>query len=444
MTTRKSKSIRLAMFRADNHAYWFAPMIQKCDPFLLREHSNDRNPPSAARLPRDDRADRHLGSGSEGAADPPQSFSQKLKEFLTLPFFTLNLLRRMSTYCSTTRIADELGVSQSAVSYVLNDRWREKRISRETRDRILKYARRIRYRPNRLAQCLQARRSYTVGVIVSFIMGSFYQEILSGIESILGRSFVLLLGVSENNAEKEAKLIEQFLEYRVDGLLVAWSGAAGTHELLGEIVAKQIPLVMIDRYNPRLKTHFVGANNKKLGERITQHLIETGLKEIYFLGSNASLTSSIDRAQGYRAAMKERGLQPRALLLSPLPQAEGAREDIRLGYSGLKQIASEAKPPFGIVTVNTPVAWGVLRAARETGLRIPDQLSIGVIGKESNNDLLETPLTCVTLETETIGREAAQILHNLIEHSNHRKQTVRRLIPGEFVQGKSTPPQSRL
>lgn len=346
----------------------------------------------------------------------------------------------MSNVYSTVRIARDLGVSQSAVSYVLNGQWQKKRISAKTRDRILRYARRVHYRPNRLALGLRARHSNAIGVVVSNITGFFYQEILSGIEAVVGTRYVLLLGASENQPAKEAALIQQFLEFRVAGLLLAWSGDRGNDALLRECLAKQIPLVMLDRYHPRIAAHYVGANNRRLAGLVTRHLIDTGTTDVRFLSSPSVLTSVQERIQGYRETLREFGL-PSRLVRPRLTSPDGKRplgDDEEVGYAALRQVAARTRKPFGVVAANVPTAFGALRAARDLGLRIPEDLAVVTIGQEANSELLATPLTVATLPTVEIGREAARLLLKEIETPHRRNRTVHRLIEGEFRLGKST------
>jgi LacI family transcriptional regulator len=343
---------------------------------------------------------------------------------------------------STRSIARELNVSRSAVSFVLNGCWREKRISQATHDRIVQHVQAVRFRPNRLALSLKNRRTQSVAIVVPLILGSFYQEILSGVEAVLGSRYTLQLGVSDYDPAKEAHLLETFLENRVDGLLFVGTGYPGNDALLREWLTKRIPLVLLDRRPPKVKSHFVASDNVAVGAMATDHLVETGMSAVYFL-SQRLISSATDRWRGYRQALGRRGLKAgEPVVVKP---ENGAVEPHLLsewcGYHGLREILRSARPPFGVVATDPSIAVGVLRAVRDAGLAVPRDVAVCSVDTPLYGDLLETPLTHVRQQTRALGMQAAQILLDQMERQGEERVKPKIvLLPGEFVQGKSTRP----
>src|SRR5436190_9321724 len=173
------------------------------------------------------------------------------------------------------RVADELGVSITTVSKVLNNR---SDIGTETRARVLAKVAELNYRPNVIARSLTLRRTRSLGIIVPDLLHSFFVEIVSGIDSIArSRGYGLLICSSYDDARREREEVEMLRQRQVDGIVLASATAAGNTDLLSELAAAGLGLVMIDR-DDHASVHCdrVVTDDQLVGELATTHLLENG------------------------------------------------------------------------------------------------------------------------------------------------------------------------
>src|SRR5918998_3340646 len=143
------------------------------------------------------------------------------------------------------RIAQELGVSVTTVSKVLNE---HADIGAATRARVLARVQELGYKPNAVARSLSLRRTHTLGVVLPDLMHSFFVEVMSGIEAVTSsRGYGLLLCSSGEDPDKERRELEMLRARQVDGIVVASAHVSGNTDVLKRVAAQGCALVMIDR-----------------------------------------------------------------------------------------------------------------------------------------------------------------------------------------------------
>lgn len=200
-------------------------------------------------------------------------------------------------------IARDLGVSQMTVSKALRN---HSDISQRTRERVLKRTRALNYQPDWIARSMVRRRTYLVGLVLPDLMHSFFAEVASGVAcklQPLGYQVVILN--TEENAEAERRHVENLINRKVDGFIIASVQRSAEEETFQLVAKSQTPFVMIDRVVPGLEANYVGVNDQDLGELAASHLIGLGCKRIAHIhGPNVS--TGIDRLQGYRNALSRR------------------------------------------------------------------------------------------------------------------------------------------
>lgn len=335
--------------------------------------------------------------------------------------------------------AKQIGVSAPLISMVLSDRWRENRVSRETRDRVLAQLAEINFRPNRLAQSIRNKSTGAVGVLVPNIRGSFYQSILSGIEAALGEQFIVNLGVSEYSSARERQLIVSFLERRADGLVLVLAGDQEASPLIEEIKAKEIPLVLIDREHPTEQTNFVGSAHTAIGEQAAQHIIDAGYKQCAFVhyvrDASAHRLVGTHRLEGFQAVMKKRGIRFEVIeehLADP-------QVDLRdLGARSLGRAMKLLPKPFCLFCMDPNVALGVLAECHQQSIDIPNEVGILTVDAIEPNDLLITPLSMIRQQTVRIGTTAAEMLMDMVQGRQHVNHIQRVELGTELIVRRST------
>src|SRR4051794_30668551 len=204
------------------------------------------------------------------------------------------------------RVADELGVSITTVSKVLNNR---SDIGSDTRARVLAKVAELGYRPNVIARSLTLRRTRSLGIIVPDLMHSFFVEIVSGIDAVArSRGYGLLICSSNEDPRREREEVEMLRQRQVDGIVLASATASGNTDLLGELELEGIGLVMIDRDDhASVRCDRVVTDDRLVGEIATTHLLENGRRAIGHI-CGPPIAHARRRTIGYRSALKERGI----------------------------------------------------------------------------------------------------------------------------------------
>ena len=299
------------------------------------------------------------------------------------------------------RIAQELGVSVTTVSKVLNE---HADIGPATRARVLARVEELGYRPNAVARSLSLRRTHTLGVVIPDLMHSFFVEVISGIESVSsGRGYGLLLCSSGEDPRKERRELETLRARQVDGIVVASADAENT-DLLRHIVELGTAVVMIDRDDhPELQCHRVLTDDELVGRLATEHLIQLGRRSIAHL-AGPPFVHARRRADGYRKALAAGGLPARPECIVDAGFLEVG------GYEAMKRLLAIRTGLDAVFAANDPTAIGAMKAIWEAGLRVPEDVAVVGAGDVWHGDMLRVPLTTVGWSKEEIGKRAADLI----------------------------------
>lgn len=299
------------------------------------------------------------------------------------------------------RIAEELGVSVTTVSKVLNE---HADIGPETRARVLAKVEELGYRPNAVARSLSLRRTHTLGVVIPDLMHSFFVEVMAGIESVVSdRGYGLLLCSSGEDARKERRELEMLRARQVDGLVVA-SADAMNADLLHQLAASGAALVMIDRDDhPEVPCHRVLTDDLLVGRLATEHLISVDRRAIAHL-AGPPFVHARRRTEGCRQALRAHGLDlPEARVIEAGFLEAG-------GYDAMRRLLAQAPEIDAVFASNDPTAIGAMKAIWEAGLRVPEDIAVVGAGDVWHGDLLRVPLTTVGWSKAELGRRAAELI----------------------------------
>lgn len=253
-------------------------------------------------------------------------------------------------------VARLAGVSAKTVSRVYSQR---ERVSPQTVERVMSAAKRLRFRPNLIAQSLRrGGGSTTVGFIMGELLNPFYYTVAAGIERELAdRGFTLIVATTDDSVEGEARVADTLLSQRVAALLMIPVGEDQSY-LEGE---RQLgtPVIAIDRPARDLVADSVVLANRAGVHEATSALIARGHRRIAYVCNPASAYTQVERVAGYRAALADAGIAADSrwerLLDDPSIQpAEVVRE-----------LLDRAEPPTAIVAGNNRVCIGALRAMRD-------------------------------------------------------------------------------
>lgn len=283
-------------------------------------------------------------------------------------------------------------------------------ISTETRQRVQARARELQYQPNLIARGLASSRTYLIGLIIPDMMHSFFAEVAKGIgQKLEPLGYQIVICNSEESAETELRQIKLLLARSVDGLILASSAAAsGSRELLALLQSHGTPYVFIDRAVRGCKGNYVGMKDTELGTTATAHLIECGCRRIAHI-SGPMATNGKGRLQGYQHALAKHKMRFR-----PEYVVSGVHEDAG-GYGAMQKLLQVKPRPDGVFCYNDPVAIGAMKAIREAGLRVPEDIAVIGAGNVHYSDLLAVPLSTIDQSNHAIGETAAAVLLECIE-----------------------------
>ena len=204
-------------------------------------------------------------------------------------------------------IARDLNVSVVTVSKVLRN---HSDISQETRERVMRRMKELRYQPNLTARGLVTGRSYIMGLVVPDLVHSFFAQVAKSMSTVLRqRGYNLVISSSNEDPELEQQEIEQLTSRRVDVLVIA------STQTVQQVDAQRVPCIWIDRKVDGPAGNFVGVDDHAVGEMGTEHLIAAGCRTIAHIGG-PGVSTALGRLEGFRTAMQRHGrpVQPGYIL----------------------------------------------------------------------------------------------------------------------------------
>lgn len=326
-----------------------------------------------------------------------------------------------------TTIAGRLGISISTVSRVLSGNADRYRISPATRKRVLAEAARCNYAPSFVAQSLRTQKTNSIGILIPSLSNPYFAEMSSVIiHEARRKGFTsIVIDTMENEAEFNEGL-RQLAARQVDGIIAV---PCGNDSGRVEAVNRDIPVMLVDRYYEDSPLPYVSTNNYKGGKEATSSLISYGHRNIVCIQGVKSSSPNNERVRGYMDAMKENGLENRIKVV-------GNEFSIQNGYLETKLLLSGPDCPTAVFALSNNITLGAIKAVREAGLNIPDDISIFSFDNFSYMDYMEPPITRVSQPVEDMSLLATKILFEKIEGGQGKSGNQIKLSPS-IIQGKS-------
>jgi len=311
-------------------------------------------------------------------------------------------------------VAEAAAVSVTTVSHILNE-VAGKRISPETRRRVVDAAERLGYAPNDLARGLRLQRSNTIGFVSDEIATTPFagRIILGAQEAAAARGLLLLMLNTGGDPELERKEIEVLLQRQVDGVLYA----AMSHRVvrlpdgLGTV-----PTVLLDCRSDDLTVASVVPDEVQGGYTATRAVLDHGHRRVGLVNNSEAIPATGGRLAGYRRALDEAGVAfDPGLVVTDLCDTAG-------GYRAARTILRRDPRPTALFCFNDRMAMGAYRAAAELGLSIPGDLSvIGFDNQELICDGVFPGLTTVALPHYEMGARAVELLLDKASPAPHEQ-----------------------
>ena len=331
----------------------------------------------------------------------------------------------MDEVANIKTVAERAGVSASTVSRALSGRVV---VSPGTKERVLRAVQELDYRPNVLAQGLKEGRSKTIGLLIPNIRDLVFPAAVKGItDRAEQHGYTVVLGHTGENVETERVYVESLRRRLVDGLIL--STATGRSEYLVELKKQGYPLVLLIRYlNEEIDTVMV--DNYRGGYEATRFLLSRGYRRIAMINGPLELDLYRRRFEGFLAALDEAGIKPDEALIA---HGAGGWED---GYRAMGEILSAGGEPEAVFGASDPKALGVMKAIKDHGLRVPEDVAVIGYDNLDISELMDPPLTTMAQPFYEAGAMAAERLIALMEGKADRSRVViERLAPSLLVRG---------
>ena len=323
-------------------------------------------------------------------------------------------------------VARAAGVSRALVSLVMRD---SPKVSDARRERVLRAAERLGYRPNAMARGLASKRTRTVGVLLNELHNPFYAEIMDGIEEIAAEhDYRVLIGTGGRRASGEEGTLETFLELRADGIVLV-GPQLPTRQILTVAAATPVVVVARDIRSPHVDS--IKSDERAGARQVVRHFVELGHRRIAHVDGGTGAGAGA-RREGYRQAMREHGLEDEIRILP------GDYTDVA-GMRAAALLLKSNDVPTAVFAANDLVAAGLIDRLEEDGLHVPGDVSVIGFDNTFLAALHHVSLTTVDQPRPAMGRRAMAALVERME--GHRTTPLHaRVTPSLVVRGSTGPP----
>ncbi len=310
-------------------------------------------------------------------------------------------------------VADAAGVSTATVSRVLANK---PHVRQEVKARVMKVVQALNYRPNRVARSLRSRKSAIIGLIVSDIENPFFQQVSRAVEDTAHeQGYSVMLCNNDEDPEKEQRYLHLIRDENLAGVIL--SPTRQTADNFSTTSELNLPMVVIDRRVSNAEVDNILIDNVQAAHSLTTHLLEHGYRRIGAIFGMGSTTGR-ERREGFTRALREHDLQPSTDMVK---YAHAREED---GFNTTVKLLQLPEPPDAILTSNSLLAAGALRALRERNKAIPEEIAFASFDETTWAKLIVPALTVIEQPTYEIGRTATELLIRRIEDATRSNREV--------------------
>jgi LacI family transcriptional regulator len=326
-------------------------------------------------------------------------------------------------------VARDAGVSPMTVSRVINE---QDGVSEAARRSVQASIAKLGYVPNRLARGLIQRKTGALSVIVPDIANPFFTLVLRGVEDVAWRAgYHVMLCDTQGDLQRERDYIQDMLSFRVEGVLIAPVGDRSRPHLR-LLRRSNVPFVLVDRSISGFEGDLVQGDSIAGARQLVEHLIGLGHRRIGMVTESDEVSTARDRLRGYREALERSGIE-----FDPLLVAESSAIEPQVARESTLRLLALPDRPTAIFAVNNIAVVGVVEAARERGLEIPDDLALVCFDDIEHVSRLHPFLTVMAQPAETYGTVATQLLLDRLHgRVGERRRVV--VLPPDFIVRKSS------
>jgi LacI family transcriptional regulator len=296
-------------------------------------------------------------------------------------------------------VAREAGVSTATISRVLNNKGY---ISEEIREKVLTAVERMNYQPNSIARSLKQDKSRSIGLILPDMTNPYFMQIARQIQrTCLNEGYHLLIMDTEEDAEKEKESLDFLMEQRVEGIVLAGTGA--NLNKINALYASGTQIVLIDRKIEALKLDVVAEDNCAMSEASVRYLLDQGHENIGIICGPESIITAKERFEGAKSAFKKasREIDNRYVY-------EGDYTRIS-GIKAIKQLMNAKPRPTAVFSMNNEMTYGLYLGLQELGIAL-DSIEVISIGDLEFSSLFKQKLSVMMQNPTEIGALAGELM----------------------------------
>jgi LacI family transcriptional regulator len=293
-------------------------------------------------------------------------------------------------------VAKLAGVAPITVSRVINN---DGYFTEETRRKVEAAVRELDYIPNSLGPSLRSKRTQTLALVVSDITNPFWTTVARGVEDAANaRGYHIIIGNTDESAEKQEQYLLFLLKKQVDGFLFV-PASYNTSETLKK---RHVPFVVLDRRFP-YEVDSVRGDSIAGAYDLTKHLIDLGHRRIAIITGRKDHTTACDRVEGYLAAIKDANL-------SDTQQIYWGEYTQEAGYDNTVQLLKANPRATAIFAANNFIAIGMMRASRDAGLHVPEDMSVVAFDDLPEAITIDPFFTVAAQPAYEMGQKATELL----------------------------------
>lgn len=298
-------------------------------------------------------------------------------------------------------VAKRAGVSPITVSRVINN---YDYVSAETRERVESVIEELGYVPNMLGQSLRFKQTMTLALVMTDITNPFWTTVARGVEDVAqANGYSIILCNTDESEDKQEQYLQMLLRRRIDGILLV-PACSDDPKPVRAIQKQGIPVVLLDRQIANVAADVVRADSETGAYQLTQHLLSLGHIQIALLTGPQTVSTAVDRANGYLRALAEAGLQDSA---AHICWGEFTKDS---GFEMANRALAVTPQPTALFAANNFIAFGALEALSKKGLHVPEDKALVTLDDMPPTFPIDSFLTIVSQPALEMGQQAAQLL----------------------------------
>ncbi len=322
-------------------------------------------------------------------------------------------------------IAKALGISITTVSFIINGKAREKRISEELTKKVQKYIKEVGYKPSHLAQSLRLGKSKVIVFMVEDISNQFFASIARLIEERAYKNgYKIIYCSTDNKPEKAIELISTFKMRNVDGFII--TPTPDLEKTVQGLLEEDFAVVLFDRWMPNIDCSYVIVENERSSYEATKHLIQKGCREISFITVDSPQIQMQDRLKGYIRAVKEHDLNQRVLKVKFHNISE------QEAFEKIVEFFSANRDIDGVFFATNYLAFEALQALSQLDMKVPEKIKAVSFDDHYFFNLYQPKISAIEQPLEDIAEKLMEAILEQLKEDGNPLQLSRVVLPNKL------------